>query len=238
MIIEILPQTYECGSNEGITDLVIPGILVKLNTIIEWDFCKFPEKVIQVRSDPNDENSELVEKIIEDRDFLGKDDPELKPGNYFRFQGQIIAIDSEDRLVLASSDTGYNALSRIFDEFFKVEFEMMFNSYDTEDVNWEVVESGKVPDEFNETYHVPYQYYKVWKERFVSGRGFITPGLCIKVTMMSEFSYIPVELYMLDWSIKYNPTQFDQDEMEQITLELLSWFYEKYDRVNALDKNN
>lgn len=45
MIIEVLAQKYRCGCEKGMADLVIPGILVKLNAVIEWDFCRFPEEI-------------------------------------------------------------------------------------------------------------------------------------------------------------------------------------------------
>lgn len=45
MIIEVLAQKYRCGCEKGMADLVIPGILVKLNAVIEWDFADFQKRL-------------------------------------------------------------------------------------------------------------------------------------------------------------------------------------------------
>lgn len=235
MIIEVLSQKYRCGCERGMAEFVLPGILIKLNSIIEWDFCRFPEEIVQEKADPTDENSQVVERKIEKRNFLG-DDPELKPGNCFLYKGQVIAVDSEDRLILIVSETGYGALDRIYEENLKTEFEMMFNEFNVEDVKWEVEESGIIPDEFDEVYQVPYNYYNIWKERFVAGRGFIPPGLCLKVTMESDTFWGPLDFYMLDWSVRYKSSQLEPDEVEYAVKELLSWFYDHYKRIKALER--
>ena len=235
MIIEVLSQKYRCGYERGMAEFVLPGILIKLNSIIEWDFCRFPEEIVQEKADPTDENSQVVERKIEKRNFLG-DDPELKPGNCFLYKGQVIAVDSEDRLILIVSETGYGALDRIYEENLKTEFEMMFNEFNVEDVKWEVEESGIIPDEFDEVYQVPYNYYNIWKERFVAGRGFISPGLCLKVTMESDTFWGPLDFYMLDWSVRYKSSQLEPDEVEYAVKELLSWFYDHYKRIKALER--
>lgn len=235
MIIEVLAQKYRCGCEKGMADLVIPGILVKLNAVIEWDFCRFPEEIKHEKKDPADENSEEIEVRTELRDFLGED-PELKPGNCFLYKGQVIAVDSADRLILVVSETGYGALDRIYEENFKTEFEMIFNDYEIEDVKWEVNDTGEVPTEYDETYKVPYNLYNIWKERFVSGRGFISPGLCLKVVMNSDSFTMPLEFYMLDWSIRYKSSQLEPDEVEYATKQLLSWFYDNYKRVKPLER--
>lgn len=234
MIIEVLSQKYRCGCERGMAEFVLPGILIKLNSIIEWDFCRFPEEIVQEKADPTDENSQVVERKIEKRNFLG-DDPELKPGNCFLYKGQVIAVDSEDRLILIVSETGYGALDRIYEENLKTEFEMMFNEFNVEDVKWEVEESGIIPDEFDEVYQVPYNYYNIWKERFVAGRGFISPGLCLKVTMESDTFWGPLDFYMLDWSVRYKSSQLEPDEVEYAVKELLSWFHDHYKRIKALE---
>ena len=47
----------------------------------------------------------------------------------------------------------------------------------------------------------------------------------------------PIELYMLDWSVKYKSTQLEPDEVEYATKEVLSWFYDNYKRVKALERS-
>lgn len=249
MVIEVLGQKYKCGCEKGLSELKVPGILVRLNSIIEWDFCVFPiesketdeeEEVVIGQDDDGNDIKEKVKKVIqvENRKFLGED-PELKPGNVFLYKGQIIAVDSPDRLILIVSETGYNALNRVYEENIKTEIDLLYNNYYIYSVNYEVVEDGVIPPEFDMTYSVPYNLYNVWKERFVNGRGFLEKGLCLKATMESEDFVFPVDFIMTDWDIRYKSSQFSEDEEDIVKLathELLSWFYETYRRVKPLER--
>lgn len=249
MIIEILGQKYKCGCNRGISALEVPGILLKLNSIIEWDFCRFPieiketdedEEVVVGTDDQGNEIKETRKKVVEveNRDYLGED-PELKPGNVFLYKGQVIAVDSPDRLVLIVSETGSGALDRIYEENMKVEFDLFYNDYQIDSVTYKVIEDGIVPPEFDEVYSVPYNLYKIWKERFLEGRGFLEKGLCLKVVMESEDFVFPVEFIMTDWNIRCKSTDFSEEEgdmLELATKELFSWFYENYRRIKPLER--
>lgn len=245
MIIEVLNQNYKCGCNRGLSCLEVPGILNKLNSIIEWDFCKFPikteeldetEKVVVGTDDNGNDIVEEKKKIIkaEDREFLGQD-PELKPGNVFLFNGgQVIAVDSPDRLVLIVSETGIGALDRIYEENIETEFSLLYNNYQIYSGNVEVVESGITPEGFDLYYSVPYNLYKIWKERYVTGRGYLEKGLCLKVTLESEDFIFPIEAIMTDWSMIFKSSQIDEEMIETAAKEILSWFYESYKRIVPL----
>lgn len=250
MIIEILNQKYKCGCEKGMAELKVPGILLKLNSIIEWDFCVFPQKVEELdeteevvigTDDSGNEIKETRKKtvIIEDRNFLGED-PELKPGNVFLYKGQVIAVDSPDRLILIVSETGCGALDRIYEENMKTEFDLMFNDYQIENVTYKVVEDGVIPPEYDMTFPVPYNLYNIWKERFVAGRGFLEKGLCLEVTMEAEEFIFPVNFIMTDWNIRYKSDQFEEgnEEMVEVAIkELLSHFYESYQRIKPLERH-
>lgn len=222
MIIEVLQQMYQCGSNKGINFLEKATLLPKLNSIIEWDFCKFPTKIVKV--DGQEDKQE------ENREFLGTE-PELKPGNCFLFKGQVIAVDSIDRLILLFSDTGYNALERIWNDYIKVELNMNFNDFNTENVIWNAVENDKEVDEFDGDFKAPYSIYNIWKERFVSGRGFLEKNMKIKISMNSDNFIWPIDLILMDWSVKYKTKQLENDEVELAVKECLTWFYNKYKRI-------
>lgn len=217
MVITILSQKYNCGCNKGMSLIEKRSLLPKLNAIIEWDLCEFPKKI---------ENG----KEIEDREFLGKD-PELAPGNCFLFKGQVIAVNSVNELVLVVSETGYMALDRVWEENIKPELDMKFNTYDTEDVVWEVVEDDNLLNEFDEIYSPNYCIYNIWKEHFVEGRGFLKSGLKLKVQMKSDNYIRPIDLIFLDWKVKYKSIQLENDEVEYAVKECISWFYNKYKRI-------
>lgn len=254
MVIEVLSQKYLCDCNKGIYKLQKPGILGKLNAIIEWDFCKFPrkerddseltsdelalkEKLNNISNIPEDEANELLSDAlnlentftVEDRSFLG-DDPELKPGNCFLFRGQVIAVNDNDSLVLVVSETGALALDRIWAEHIEPELKLMFNTYETGSVTHEPVDINNIPENL-ETYNAPYSLYKIWKDKYVKGRGYLEKGMCIKTVIESDTTFFPVTLYLLDWTVKYNPEEIEEDQIETVVHELLSWFYEKYPRL-------
>ena len=241
MIIEVLSGKYECNSEVGITKIKKPLLLLKLNSIIEWEFCKFPVEKTKIEN-PNklkDDDQDYIIVEEEKRDFLGED-PELKPGNKFCINGQIIAVNSEDELVLLFSNTGYMALDRIYDEIFKTEFDLMFGGTKVISVDWKVNDTGEIPEEFDEEYYPPYCQYSIWKDRFLSGRGFVEKGLSINVRLDSENFIFPVDLIMKDWSVKYKSSQFIEDEeignefIQLAVTDTLAWFYLNYPRVKPI----
>lgn len=246
MVIEVLGQKYRCGCERGMSAVEEDELLVKLNTIIEWDFCRFPielketdedEEVVVGTDDQGNEVKETRKKVVEaeNREFLGPD-PELKPGNVFLFKGQVIAVDSPTRLVLIVSETGYGALDRIYEENIKTEIDLLFNDYIIDDVTYNVLEDGKIPPEYDEVYPVPYNLYKIWKERFLEGRGFLEKGLALQVTMDAEDFVFPLDFVMTDWNVRYKSTQLEPDEVGIAVKELLSWFYENFRRIKALER--
>lgn len=245
MIVTILSQMYKCGCNRGIAAIEKPSLLPKLNAIIEWDLCEFPTKIEKIKKkvmvrneeDTQDIEQEIEEeKEVEDREFLGQD-PELKPGNCFLFNGQVIAVDSIDRLVLVVSETGYGALDRIWEENIKTELDLKFNDYEINDVKWEVPTNlEETLKEFDETYKVPYNIYKVWKDRFVEGRGFLKSGLAIKVTLDSDDFIFPIDLMFMDWSVKYKTSQLEEDMVDMAVKECISWFCDNYQRIKPIEE--
>lgn len=242
MIITVLTQKYKCGCNRGITALEKPSLLPKLNSIIEWDLCEFPTKLekkkVIVKNDDGKNVEEEQEIEVEDRNFLG-DDPELKPGNCFLFEGQVIAVDSNDRLILLVSETGNGALDRIYEETIKPEIELTFNGFEDTNAKWEVPDDPKtLLEQFDGEYKVPYHLYKIFKDHFVAGRGFLKTGMVIKATMESDNFVFPIEFCMLDWKIKYKTSQLEEDEIESAAIELLSWFYSNYPRISAPKKKS
>ena len=171
MKIEVLPQKYKIGCQRGMNYLEKPGLLSKLNMIIEWPKCSFPhvpdhdeERETGEVDDEGNPITQTIHVFKEDRTFLG-DDPELKPGNCFKLGGQLIAVDSDDRLVLMVSETGTYALQRLWEEKILPEIEMIFNDYDTDDVEMEDVAPEDVPGDL-ESAKVEWKYWDIWRKQF------------------------------------------------------------------------
>lgn len=67
MIIKVLNQNYRCGCRKGLSELKIPGLIAKLNAIIDWDSTKFPETIVP------DKSKEEIKKYREEVDSLKKE---------------------------------------------------------------------------------------------------------------------------------------------------------------------
>lgn len=218
MVITIIDKNYKCGSNIGLTFLEKPSLVAKLNSIIEWEFCKFPE----VKDDKGNSS--------ENKTFLG-DDPELTPGVRFVYDDQVLAIDNMERIILLESPTGINALNRIWNDSIKLEFELFFNGSNPT-VTWKFIENDQeqVKSKYDEEYHVPYNLYKIFKDRFINGR-FDVNNICIEATVDSDYFAYPLNICLTTWGIKYKSSELEcEDELLLMSKEVISYFCNTYKR--------
>lgn len=245
MIVNVLGRKkYKCGCGRGVNKLDKPGILKYLNLIMEWDQCRFPMKLKDDYVQKKDEDGNPVQPeksdYIEDRTLLG-DDPELEPGDTFELDGQFIAVDSPDRLVLMISETGPWALDRIWTEKIKPEIDL-FNDASDLDVVWEDLPEDPNPDEFDGEVRIPSFEYNVWKERFLTGREkdfkVSKSGLInISCEVTSEELPYDVHIILQNYSAKYKTEELFEPEIATETVKaLLCWFCNEFTRkVNPLD---
>jgi hypothetical protein len=235
MIIEILEQKYKCGCKRGIGMIKQPCLLTRFNIILEWKYCSFPKEIDQDKLPKDDEgNTVMPEELTPDmyrekRDFLGEQ-PELKPGDMFLFHGQIVAVDSEEMFVLVLSETGSNALGRIWEEHIEPEIDMIYNDYEINNVVWEDVSKSEIPGTYEITTPA-YKLYKIWKEHFIAGRFEDNDDLCIKCEVDDDELLLPVTIYMNKWNVGYDPADYvNEDQAKEIIQHVISWFYENEDR--------
>lgn len=208
MIIEVLKQKYKCGCNRGINKFSQSNLLMKLNTVIEWQYSRGKENLIK-----KDEA-----------------DPELQPGDVFLYKGQVVGVNDQDSLVLVVSETGAFALQRLWDEHISVEIGLMFNSNPLDlTLRYEAVSS--YPTDFEE-YRPEYKLYNIFRERFINGRGF-EPDFCIKVEINSDDYLISPIVYLRRWSILYDPEEFEASQLPELSKTIVSWFYENTTRIKA-----
>ena len=220
MIITVLRNKYKVGSGRGITYLDIPEFLIKFNMIIDWDLCTFPYK--------------LDNKDEQDKKFLG-DTPEIKVGDMFIIDGgQVCAFESQDRLVLCISESGYMALKRLYNEKVAIEFDLKLNYLGTK-VEFKNIEPDKIPENVD-IYDAPYPIMSLFKDRFLLGRPEYKPFL--EVTMETDNSIIPVHMYIADWKILFDQKSCVSEEMfESLTKELIAWFYNNYPVLKIKESN-
>ena len=225
MVINVLGQKYQCGSNRGISKWDKPGILKELNSIMEWERCGFPFKL-------KDGGDPLVAADYEqDREFLGKE-PELKPGNCFYWDGQLYAINDPDTIILMLSETGGRNGKR-FLEIIDKEIELGKASDVDENLLIEEVES--IPSDYIP--EVPdYDILKILRDKYVRGRHEF--GVCcLKLTYTSDYTFVPVEIYWKEWKVWYDEEMIDdKDELRAVLKSIWSYIYRTYPRLKIVEE--
>lgn len=245
MIIAVLDQKYKIGSGRGISAIEKPGLLQKLNLIIEWDLCSFPKKEVgkkeeevDVLDDEGNPTGEKTKKEVpileEDKEFLGKE-PELKPGNCFLYDGQVIGIDTEERLVLLVTETGPLAIQRLWDDTIEPELTLVYNDSPVDRVDWQLIEEKNLPPDVElEEGRIDYKYWKIWRDRFVEGRLDKEFKSLIECKLESDDFLLPITIYLKPWSFLYSPDSMVDEEMtKEVVMQTLSWFIESYDRAKV-----
>lgn len=226
MKITILEQKYKVGCGKGLACIERLHILTHLNTIIEWSKCEWPTKKEKVEVENLLGEKTIEERDVPNKDFLGST-PELSPGNVFEVNGQVIAVDSEDRLVLIVSRTGPASLERVWTDMIEPEIDMIFNNYDVNVNSWERASKKDIPDDF-EPVAIPYNIYKIWKDHFLAKEGIDdSDNLCIKTEVESADLFMPVEIYFLKWKVYVRLDDYmDENHVKDIVKQAISWFYE------------
>ena len=161
---------------------------------------------------------------------------ELKVGDTFLFNGQVFAIDSEERIVLVVSGTGRGALGRFIEEVFHPEYKMMYGNRDV-DVDWELHDEDR--GEFDTSLSVPYIDYRIWRDRFVAGREDLVKrkkdnAIQVKATVKVEGFLLPIEIILGDWEAYYRSDEFDEEDremLEEVVRYTLANFVRKYERL-------
>lgn len=223
MVIEISNMTYRVGCGIGYDKITIPSLLTKLNTIIEWDFSRFPP--LGKDKSPDDPDKE-------DREFLGPE-PELKVGSVFKLGNQLLAIEDPDTIVLVMSETGIGGLKRVWDEQIEPELNFAFNVDSPNSLTVKKVSKGEIPDTW-EFYNIKYIDAKIWKDRFFPGRPEYNceEDECLKVEMESDSFILPIHLYLKGWGFFYNTFEMeDPDELKMCANQMIKWFYDNYPRL-------
>lgn len=232
MIIELTAQKYKVGCGKGLDMYEEPNLLDKLNYIIEWDFCKMPVSLVETVEQEVDGEKLKINIYEEDKNRV----TELKVGDTFLFNGQVFAIDSEERIVLVVSGTGRGALGRFIEEVFHPEYKMMYGNRDV-DVDWELHDEDR--GEFDTSLSVPYIDYRIWRDRFVAGREDLVKrkkdnAIQVKATVKVEGFLLPIEIILGDWEAYYRSDEFDEEDremLEEVVRYTLANFVRKYERL-------
>lgn len=225
MIITVLADKFNnSGSRYVMNRVEEPGILDKLNKIIEWDFCSWPK---EVKSSNKNDTKELT-------DFLGTP-PKLKPSNMFLFDGgQVIGIESPDILVLCVSETGPRALNRFVD---RINWEAdLLEIEDGVDVKIEEVEEDKIPNDYEKEI-INYDLVKIIREKFLYGR--YKESAALKIEITAPYFIFPVTVFLKGGNIlSFSNLDIDDEDKDMINMvvhDVAACIYKKYDRINKLE---
>ena len=226
MIITVLEDKYRHSNTRYMAALERPGILDDLNKIIEWDYCVWPIKILE----DGTENGTVISLT----DFLGTP-PVLKPGNMFAYNiGQVIGIDSPDRLILCISETGPKALNRIDEEIIQREVSLS-EKRDNLDISFKVVNETDIPSDFKEEF-IPYYLNRIFKEKFLNGR--YDEDITLKINIKANYFIFPegIIVYIHKSKLFFNEIDIDDKEQANVIInDIMSWFYQKYDRIRNIE---
>lgn len=235
MIVEVLEQKYKCGCNRGMNDFTQPGLLKKINRIIDWEHSYFPKNIIHketIKFPKYDSSGNAMikgfkeEEVLlyeENRNFLG-DTKELRPGNCILLNGSVIAIDSEDRIVLVLSETGRMSLNRIYVDI--IEPEYSYIDVTVPDDFKVQINNSYVESDFDQEIAVPYVDFKLWKDRLACSK--YRDEKNIRFTIQSPLLLYPIDLLFSDWVVKYKSEDFEPEEDNDLLSDyiklIISWF--------------
>ena len=227
MLIQVIGQKYQCGSNIGLYYHDQEGYLKDLNSLIEWDKCIFPKDLKEGGSPFNPED------YIENREYLGKE-PQLKPGDVFYWDSNIFAIDSEDRSIVLESESGFLAVERFVTEVMKDELILTRPPESIKKVD--VAQLKELPADYQKVYIPKYNLLKTWKEKYLLGRIDEKEWPVIVLRGDSDNFLISPTLFIKGWKVYYSRQEVDEDMIEDCTNEYLSWLYTNNERLVILEK--
>jgi hypothetical protein len=212
MIVEFIKDKYKCGSNRGIYATDYDNLCKDLNTVIDFDKSIYPFKWVE-SEDKTKYNG--VRKTKEE--YFKDESPSVKPGTMFIYDGQVFAIDSENRLVLAVSETGALAVERFVKDVLSGEMELMRGSLNSTAENVIVEEIEEVPENLldNEK-NLSYYKGKIWRQGTNLPKKF-------KTTFQSCNCILPVTLWFDNTRIFYDPEEIFEDQVEDLITEFLYW---------------
>lgn len=228
MVIRVIGKKYPCGSNYGITYLDADQMLEKLNSIIEWSSSGFPFELKEGGSPFNKED------YVENRKYLG-DEPKLKPGDCFVWDSQEFAIDSEKRLVLLNTETGWMAIKRFWEEVVESELEL-WKDWGSSQVDVDVVPEIPKSEETGELlfpakYTPPFALMKTWKEKFIRGR--YDKDDILVLTIVSENYLLPPVIYVKNWDVYYDGEWINEDMIDMVVKDAFSCLYRNSERLKV-----
>ena len=214
MKVTFLADKYRVGTDRGLYAHEKEGILDDLNLVIDLEGSVYPEKWVET------EDKKAYHKTEQTMDefFEGRPEKKLEPGDMFVYDGQVLAIDRPDRLIVVLSESGPLSVQRFVEEILSAEVKMAKGDpeYGEGEIMMKEIESlpPDIPEDFT-PYYIPFYTEKCWRDKTNWPKNF-------QVTFSTPLSFLPVRLFVVGNKVYGYPEEVEPEMMETLTSEFMS----------------
>jgi len=213
MKVTFLADKYRVGSERGLYAHEKEGILEDLNLVVDLEGSVYPKKWVETEDGKAYHETEMTkEEFFKDRE------EKLMPGDMFVYEGQVLAIDRPDRLIVCLSESGPLAVQRFVEEILSAEVKMAKGDpeYGEGEIMMKEIESlpPDIPEDFT-PYYIPYYTEKSWREKTRWPKNF-------QVTFSTPISFLPVRLFVVGNKVCGYPEEVEPEMLETLTSEFMS----------------
>lgn len=213
MKVTFLADKYRVGSNRGLYAHEKEGILEDLNLVVDLEGSVYPKKWVETEDGKAYHETEMTkEEFFKDRE------EKLMPGDMFVYDGQVLAIDRPDRLIVCISETGALAVQRFVEEILSAEVKMAKGDpeFGEGEIMMKEIESlpADIPDDTT-PYYIPFYTEKCWRDKTSWPKNF-------QVTFSTPLSFLPVRLFVVGNKVFGYPEEVEPEMMETLTSEFMS----------------
>ena len=213
MKVTFLADKYRVGSDRGLYAHEKEGILEDLNLVVDLEGSVYPKKWVETEDGKAYHETEMTkEEFFKDRE------EKLMPGDMFVYDGQVLAIDRPDRLIVCISETGALAVQRFVAEILSAEVKMAKGDpeFGEGEIMMKEIESlpADIPDDTT-PYYIPFYTEKCWRDKTNWPKNF-------QVTFSTPISFLPVRLFVVGNKVFGYPEEVEPEVMETLTSEFMS----------------
>lgn len=229
MIFSVIESKYKCDCGRGLAKYEEPEILDKINKLAEWRYCRFPRTLSKEKTVQHNGESVTMTIYYDNPEFLGES-PELKPGDCIVFNGQSVAINSPNSLVLIISETSANSLERAVKEVINAEWSIREQDFSDIETFTETI-VHEIPEKYNMFCPIDYPTYRILYDSCYNGRWEDSDWIEVEIKLRDDWT--KNHLLIGGWGIRYRNTEFDETEedfIKELALKSIGLLYKKYPR--------
>ena len=214
MKVTFLADKYRVGTDRGLYAHEKEGILEDLNLVIDLEGSVYPEKWVET------EDGKAYHKTEQTMDefFEGRAEKKLEPGDMFVYEGQVLAIDRPDRLIVCVSESGALSVVRFVEEILAAEVRMTKGDPEFGEGEIMMKEITDFPNDLPDdtpSYFIPFYTEKCWRDKTSWPKNF-------QVTFSTPISFLPVRLFVVGNKVCGYPEEVEAEMLEPLTAEFMS----------------